>query len=97
MGVQVSVMVQLPNGQPVPGAQITATNHDAWSAKHKEWKGTSDHEGRYIWSNLDKGTRGDRYTFAAVSSDVNGIKWIGEVSDRIRGPKDLVIVLHRQE
>lgn len=97
MGVEVKVRVQLPDGKPVPGAQIVATNHDAWSAKHREWKGTTNSDGVYQWANVDRGTLGDRYTFRASSPDVNGAEWVGEVSERVVRPSEFVIVLHKAE
>ena len=96
MGVQVTVVVKLPSGKPVAGAQIHGLNHDAWSEKHRDWKGTTDIDGRFTWSNLDKGTLGDRYTFSVTSPDVSGEKWIGEVSQRITGPVEVVVVLHKK-
>lgn len=95
MGVEVRILVQLPDGRAVPGAQVVGVNHDAWSEDHQVWKGTTDSHGQMVWENLDRGTLGDRYTFSARSPDVRGENWTGEVSDRIRGPRDLVIVLHK--
>ncbi len=95
MGVAVTVRVQFPDGTPVSGAQITGVNHDAWSQRHRTWSGSTDSLGVFRWGNLDKGTRGDRYTFSAEHADATGARWRGEVSERIRGPQELLIVVRR--
>ncbi len=95
MGVAVTVRVQFPDGALVSGAQITGVNHDAWSQRHRTWSGSTDTLGVFRWGNLDKGTRGDRYTFTAEHTDAAGARWRGEVSERIRGPQELLIVVRR--
>jgi hypothetical protein len=93
MGANVTVTVKMPDGTPVVGAQLEGINHDAWAKSHKEWKGTTDEKGQHIWSNLDTGTLGDRYTFKVDHTDPSGGKWLGEVSERIRHDMDITIVV----
>jgi class 3 adenylate cyclase len=96
MGVRLTVRVRLPDGSAVAGAQITGTNHDAWAKRHRQWFGTTDPSGLFTWENLDKGTLGDRYTFAVRWVDPGSTAWTGEVSERIRGPRELLVVLRRE-
>ncbi len=96
MGVSVTIRVLFPDGRPASGAQITGVNHDAWSKRHRNWSGSTDPKGVFAWENLDKGTRGDRYTFSVEHTDDAGGRWHGEVSERIRGPQELLVVLQRR-
>ncbi len=95
MGVRVSIRVEYPDGRAVAGAEIVAVNHDAWSKRHQTWAGTSGTTGTFAWQNLDKGTRGDRYTFSVHHVDGAGVAWKGEVSERIRTNRDLLVVLRK--
>jgi hypothetical protein len=97
MGVRLTVRVQFPDGSPVSGAQIRGVNHDAWSAKHRDWPATTDLSGTHTWDSIDKGTLGDRYTFSATATDLRGDKWVGEVAVRLSKDTDLVITLHRPD
>ena len=93
MGANVTVSVKMPDGTPVPGAQLQGVNHDAWSKAHKEWQGTTDQNGQHVWSNLDTGTLGDRYTFSVSHTAPDGGQWLGEVSERIKHDMEITIVL----
>jgi hypothetical protein len=97
MGVRVTIEAKLPDGTPVRGASILGINHDAWSAKHREWTGTTGEDGTYTWDNLDKGTLGDRYTFRIESLDPRGGRWTGSVSDRVTRPRRFTVVLSRSD
>lgn len=94
MGKTVSVTVKFPNGRPAISARILGFNHDAWDKKHHgEWHATAEEGGSHTFDNLDSGTLGDRYTFEATIVDEEGVRWSGEVSERIKRDVDLTIVL----
>ena len=95
MGVSVTLRVQMPDGTAVSGAKIDGTNTNAWMDTNKKWPGTTRSDGSYTWSNLDKGTLGNFYTFEVTYTDPNGTEWAGKVSDRITGPRTLVVTLHK--
>jgi hypothetical protein len=93
MGARVTIRVALPPNQPVEGAEVTGVNHDAWSSSHRTWRGRTDADGTFTWANLDTGTLGDRYTFAATYTDPDGVSWAGSVSERINRPLTLKLIL----
>lgn len=93
MGARVTLMVLVPPGTPVEGADILAVNHDAWGSSHREWEGRSESDGTYTWDNMDTGTIGDRYTFQVTYVDPEGVAWSGATSERIRRRVDLKVVL----
>ena len=95
MGVAVTLKVQLPDGTPVSGAKIDGTNTNAWTDKNKKWPGTTRPDGTYTWANLDKGTLGNYYTFHVTYTDATGADWVGDVADRINGPRTLTATLHK--
>jgi hypothetical protein len=89
----VTVQVKQPDGTIVSGARILAINHDAWSKQHREWHGTTDDSGEYVWPNMDTGTLGDRYTFTAVAEDGKNTRWAGESSHRIKGDTTITLTV----
>ncbi len=97
MGAHVTIRVRFPDGRPAPGARIVGTNHDAWLKRHRTWSATADLSGAFTWENLDRGTLGDRYTFSVSVVDGTGATWQGEVSERIRARRELLVVLQRDD
>lgn len=95
MGVPVTIKVQLPDGSPVSGAQIDGTNTNAWTSNNRKWPGTTVQDGSHTWSNLDKGTLGNYFTFHVTYKDPHGDEWEGDVAERITGPSTLTVTLHR--
>lgn len=94
MGKTVTIVVKFPDGRPAVGARILGVNHDAWDKKHhEEWRATAEESGSHTFDSLDTGTLGDRYTFAATVVDHEGVRWAGEVSERVKRDLDLTIVL----
>ena len=96
MGGKVNVQVRQADGSKISGARILAINHDAWSKQHKEWHGTTDSTGDFLWPNMDTGTLGDRYTFTAAFEDGKGGKWAGESSHRVKGDMTVTLTMHKQ-
>jgi hypothetical protein len=93
MGANVTVRVKLPDGTPAVGARVRGVNHDAWAKSQKDWLGTTDENGQHVWTNLDTGMLGDRYTIVAEQVDPKGGKLLGEVSERIKHDMEVTIVL----
>lgn len=93
MGARVTLTVMIPPATPVEGAEILAVNHDSWSASHREWQGRTESDGSFTWNNMDTGTLGDRYTFHVDYTAPDGVTWAGSISERIRSPVSLKLVL----
>jgi hypothetical protein len=93
MGARLTVRVTIPPETPVEGAEVLASNLDAWSSSRREWKGRTDSSGNCTWKNIDTGTLGDRYDIQVEYTDPEGLHWSGSASERVNSPRDVSVVL----
>ncbi len=90
MSARVTVQVKMPDGSAAAGSELAATNLYATDPRNREWKGSTGSDGRFTWARMDTGVlQSDMYRIKATYIDAEGVRWTGEVTDRIR--RDVVV------
>lgn len=90
---KVKITVKLSDGTPCPGAGIYAYNETALIEEIKEWNGTADKNGIYIFNQLDRGFK-DKYEITATYKDKDGILYKGWYTDKISEDINVTITVN---